>query len=117
MIYALHLIIKSPLSILIPMMPAVGILLARNSIPNSVCDSTGSWFKTYGPLVPAFALSLLIVRADVDMANKARSTARKLMKQYSLGSYKIWFMEHWGFQLLYAAIGCGTDRPSSICGG
>lgn len=76
---------------ILPMVPAVAILLMR------AAEGRGP-LRVYLPLVPALAVSLFVSWADYELANSARTAARAIWENYSGTGGKLWFQGHWGFQ-------------------
>jgi tetratricopeptide (TPR) repeat protein len=81
---------------LLPMLPAVSVLLAQRLIPDTA-DSVLSW-RTLWPALPALALCLLVTQADYDLAESARCAAKDLCAKYGRSGRRVWFEHHWGFQ-------------------
>lgn len=80
---------------LLPMLPAVAILLARRldrlAIP-------GPAVGQYLPLVPALLLALTIGWADYALADSQRRAAATITRELQPFGRQIWFQGHWGFQ-------------------
>lgn len=88
---------------ILPMVPAVGILLARRLEKRS--ENPTRQFKAL-VAVSLFAcgiVSLWLARADTDDADSAR-TAASLVQQKTAGS-NVWFLGHSGFQYYMQALG------------
>ena len=91
---------------LLPLIPAVGILLARRlerirtTLPRRLVTSS---------IVIALSLSglisLWIVRADSEIANTARSNAFAIAEWTHAKGGTLWFMGHWGFQYYMEQLG------------
>ncbi len=75
----------------LPMAPAIGILVARNLRPTRPARAGASL-----AFIPAAALSLAVAYADFQSAGSARAVARIIGADESGKS--IWFEGHWGFQ-------------------
>ena len=79
---------------LLPMMPAVAILLLRNIDTSGVPLRRLNWC-----LGAAAGLSLLVSCADYRLAESARTAVQNIaLKVESLPKGTIWFQGHWGFQ-------------------
>lgn len=78
---------------ILPMAPAVGMLLARAAEEESL-----SRMRKWAPFVLALAFSMAIAWADYRLANSARNMARSIADKYSVGPGQLWFQGHWGFQ-------------------
>jgi hypothetical protein len=85
----------------LPMIPAVGILLARRM-------ETGKWplAKLAAPLVVSGMISLCLTWADTNLANSARTAALFVRDHLRAPGVKISFEGHWGFQYYMEAFGC-----------
>ena len=81
---------------LLPVAPAAAILLLRclSMSRSGEARSILPWW----PLLPAVTLSLLITDADYQLANTARSAARRFRDQFRSEPGIVWFQGHWGFQ-------------------
>lgn len=84
---------------ILPMAPAVGILLMRRVDGYGVgtTQRTITWQAAW-PLVPAAVLALLVCWADYTWANTARTAAADIQKTFKNSSHTVWFEGHWGFQ-------------------
>jgi len=90
---------------LLPMAPAVGILLmrridSRRGIPRQAVD-----FRLFWPLLPAALLALLVAAADCRLADSARTAAYQLHEEAGGFSGPFWFHGHWGFQYYMELLG------------
>src|SRR5262249_35474158 len=79
---------------ILPMAPAVGILIALRVEKNSEPLPVGLGIA----LLASVALSLLAARADFQQANSVRETAKLVCANYTPASRPLWFQGHWGFQ-------------------
>jgi len=90
----------------LPMAPAVGILLLRridqydDKIGGQMRMRLAAWL-----LVPAAVAALLVCRADYKWANSARSAAAEICKTFENTGRTVWFQGHWGFQYYMEAAG------------
>jgi 4-amino-4-deoxy-L-arabinose transferase-like glycosyltransferase len=90
---------------ILPMAPAVGILLARRLEQNT----RAGW--KLRPVNAAFCLglggllALLTAQADFRRAVAVRQCARQVCAKYGTGGEKLWFEGHWGFQYYMEAGG------------
>jgi 4-amino-4-deoxy-L-arabinose transferase-like glycosyltransferase len=98
---------------LLPMAPAVAILLARACTgPGEPATAHGR--RLYLPLVPALACALLIAVADARLAASARDVAVVINERYARADRTIWFQGHWGFQHYMESLGAtALDMRSS----
>jgi len=80
---------------ILPMLPAVAILLARRLQQGS---QARSFFLRGAGIIPAAVGSLLITVADYRQAASARDAAREFQTRFKGESAATWFESHWGFQ-------------------
>ena len=101
---------------LLPAIPAVGILVARQLARRKIPDPAHNHFlQTALPVFMAGGLSLLLVKADYDMANDQRSAAIQLGRKYQASGKMIWyqFNNHWGFQYYIELLGARAVEEKS----
>jgi 4-amino-4-deoxy-L-arabinose transferase-like glycosyltransferase len=79
---------------ILPMAPAVGILIARRLESASEVE-IGRRLLCYAPGV---LIALGVVWADHTWAGSVREAAREISTQYRTGQRPLWFLGHWGFQ-------------------
>ncbi len=94
----------------LPLIPAVGILLARRIEAAGVTAPGWHRLKLAIPLVVSGVLSFWIAWADADMANSARKTAALVASLCATekgenSSATLWFEGHWGFQYYMQSLG------------
>jgi hypothetical protein len=98
---------------ILPMVPAVAILLLRRiETVGEFKPLPFAWF-----LGGAAALSLLVARAEYQLANSARAAAVEIKNKFGqTAATTIWFQGHWGFQYYAEANGLlafdSTHPPS-----
>lgn len=91
---------------LLPMAPAVGILLMRRiDCCNKINQQRRRLWWVIWPLVPAAFVALMVCWADYRFADTARSAAGIVQKKFENRDDKIWFGGHWGFQYYMEAAG------------
>jgi hypothetical protein len=75
---------------LLPLAPAVAILIARHveASRNAIVAATAA----------TTAVALLTGFADQSYANAQRDAANRLMQHYAGDGHRMWFEGHWGFQ-------------------
>ncbi|MEP6604126.1 MAG: glycosyltransferase family 39 protein [Spartobacteria bacterium] len=78
---------------LLPLAPAVAILLMR-----SVPPSDRGLLLRYWPIIPAMIMSLLVATADYRHANSARQASNVYQQRFRNENATVWFQSHWGFQ-------------------
>jgi hypothetical protein len=89
----------------LPLVPAVGILVARQF--DRVRPSAGR------SLVPNAALALVVsgvvsiwmTAADAELANSARTAATRISEKFQDHGGTVWFGGHWGFQYYMESLG------------
>jgi hypothetical protein len=79
---------------LLPMGPAVAILLARRLERNRHLLPAGIKLS----FVASASLSLLAAHADFQQAETARQMTQQICRCYGTASARVWFQGHWGFQ-------------------
>jgi 4-amino-4-deoxy-L-arabinose transferase-like glycosyltransferase len=82
----------------LPMVPAVGILVARRVQRQHHSERIGGLRPLAWPIMLAAAVSLLLARADYNLAIAGRSAARDVCTKLHDSSKQVWFEGHWGFQ-------------------
>jgi 4-amino-4-deoxy-L-arabinose transferase-like glycosyltransferase len=83
---------------ILPMVPAVGILIARR-LERNFPDGHKAWSQgVVLCLAASAALSLLVARSDFLLASAVRESARKTCSALRVSGRTLWFQGHWGFQ-------------------
>jgi 4-amino-4-deoxy-L-arabinose transferase-like glycosyltransferase len=104
---------------ILPMAPAVSILVMRRiESHDGEARSSGS-MRTLLPLVPALLVALLVTWADYRLADTARAAATEISRIYGRSSIALWFQGHWGFQYYMEKAGgraIDINRPSLSIG-
>ncbi len=93
---------------LLPMAPAVGILLARH-LEQKVLAGRKAW--TRGVVIcfiAGAAFALLATCADFLLATAVRRSAQQVCAKYARESRMLWFQGHWGFQYYMNALGASA---------
>jgi len=99
---------------ILPMAPAMGILLMRRIDQRSEKSQGGAIWRFIWPLVPAAVIGLLATYADYTWANTGRSAAKTIQEKLANRLDRLWFQGHWGFQYYMEAIGTEAydyDKP------
>lgn len=94
----------------LPMVPAVAILLAR-AVQRRDAVGGARRLSLAVPLAAAVALSVLCARADDSFANSYRTAARAVAQRRAGAERPVWFLGHWGFQYYMEAAGA---RPVDV---
>jgi 4-amino-4-deoxy-L-arabinose transferase-like glycosyltransferase len=91
---------------ILPMAPAVGILLMRRIDQYNGKDAEQiKTTRQAWPLVFAAVAALLVCWADYLWADTARLSAANVNKMFENTNRTVWFQGHWGFQYYMEAIG------------
>jgi 4-amino-4-deoxy-L-arabinose transferase-like glycosyltransferase len=75
----------------LPMIPAVAILLVRRIEQRSIISKRQNIWHAYLPLIPAASLALLVTWADYSFSNTARQAAAEITNNYKGKAANIWF--------------------------
>jgi 4-amino-4-deoxy-L-arabinose transferase-like glycosyltransferase len=97
---------------LLPLAPAVGILIVRRIESTQNTRVSGSVWKKYIPLAFAGLLALIVTYSDYNLANTIRDDAAHIVKLYKSPNSTIWFQGHWGFQYYMESFGCKPLDPA-----
>ena len=89
----------------LPMIPAVGIIVIRRIQTKTGLKNSLKSFKYIWPLIPAALIALSATWADVTLANSQRTAAREITSEFNNYPHTIWFQGHWGFQYYMQSIG------------
>jgi 4-amino-4-deoxy-L-arabinose transferase-like glycosyltransferase len=90
---------------ILPMAPAVGILLARRleaGVPAGRKIRQGDRLTCFAI---GAVLALLVARADFHFATTVRQSAEQTDAEYGQGRETLWFQGHWGFQYYMEKLG------------
>src|SRR5208282_1984593 len=100
---------------LLPMAPAVAILLVRH-LERNVLAGRKTWPRGVSiSLAAGGALALLAARADFQLATAVRQSARQVWARYGHATRPLWFQGHWGFQYYMNALGASAlDSQRSV---
>lgn len=90
---------------LLPMAPAVGILLARRLEQGSRNGKKIRQKDLWVCLAAGAVLALLVTCADFRLAIAVRQSAEQTCARYGQGPTKLWFDGHWGFQYYMEKLG------------
>jgi 4-amino-4-deoxy-L-arabinose transferase-like glycosyltransferase len=100
---------------ILPLVPAVGILLARR-LGEKVLAGRTAWTPGVAVcLAASAALSFLITRSDYLLAVAVRQSARETFAKYGHGRAAFWYEGHWGFQYymdLFGAAALDMQHPA-----
>jgi hypothetical protein len=89
---------------LLPLVPPVAILLGRQ-IAARRGDRPLSPALRYAPLLPGFALALLVAWGDASIADASRVAARYAGATHGSAPGTLWFEGQWGFQYYMRQVG------------
>jgi 4-amino-4-deoxy-L-arabinose transferase-like glycosyltransferase len=90
---------------ILPMAPAVGILLIRKLNENDDFILPARFLKYFWPIIPAAMLAISVSHADASLANTQRLASAEIHKQFETYPHQIWFQGHWGFQYYMEELG------------
>lgn len=90
---------------ILPMAPAVGILLVRRVEWMAVDARRRPVWLSVAPLAAAGILALTVTWSDFAWANSIRDAARQVKAQYAGSAKTVWFEGHWGFQYYMEPLG------------
>jgi hypothetical protein len=93
---------------LLPIVPAIGILVARRLDRQQPSTAPSGFWRTFWPALPAGILSLLLVTSDYNLANTSRTAAAQLYARHHKPGNALWFEGHWGFQYYMEALGASA---------
>jgi 4-amino-4-deoxy-L-arabinose transferase-like glycosyltransferase len=96
---------------ILPMAPAVGILIARRLDWNAASGRKISSRKVVACLAASAMFALVITRADYLLAVAVRQCARQVGAYHGLTPGRLWFQGHWGFQYYLEALGGSAIHP------
>jgi len=88
----------------LPMVPAVGILLARRIKRLHESPTRRLKVSLAAALLVSGVVSLWLARGDTELANSAR-TAALLVREKAAGNDNLWFVGHSGFQYYMQSLG------------
>jgi 4-amino-4-deoxy-L-arabinose transferase-like glycosyltransferase len=90
---------------LLPMAPAVGIMLARRLEQKVLTGRKTCPCSAAICLAASAALALLVTRADFCLALAVRQSAQQAGVKYGREPGALWYQGHWGFQFYMDAVG------------
>lgn len=98
---------------MLPMIPAVGILIARRIQEHDIALGSRSWFALAIPLIVSGAISLWVAAADTALANTARLAANYIHEKTKGDSHTVWFEGRWGFEYYMEQFGARPVEPEA----
>jgi len=96
---------------ILPMIPAVAILITQRLERSGCLATRGFPVKIALPLFASAAISFWVAAADANLANTGRTAANQLRAQIGSGPAPIYFEGHWGFQFYMQQLGA---KPADI---
>jgi hypothetical protein len=90
---------------ILPLIPAVGILIARRMDAREIVPTRWRDLRVTVPLALAGAISLWLMCADTELANSQRTAATFIAQKTRGQPGAVWFSGHWGFQYYMESIG------------
>jgi 4-amino-4-deoxy-L-arabinose transferase-like glycosyltransferase len=98
---------------ILPMLPAVSILLVRRLEMQKLRHGWGSTLKTLAPFGISLTIAALATLADCKLADSAKESARLLTQRLGATASAIRFEGHWGFQYYMEELGAkALDRQN-----
>jgi hypothetical protein len=89
----------------LPLLPALGILLARRLDRRVSEGRAPARALVAAGLALCALLSLAVAQADARLASAGRDAARELVPRYAAAGARVWFQGHWGFQYYAETLG------------
>lgn len=83
---------------LLPLVPAMGILIMRRLDDRNGRAEEGMFWKRFLPLLPSAVVALLVTHGDYRLANSVRDDVTTIWSHPRSEHSTIWFQGHWGFQ-------------------
>jgi len=97
---------------MLPMIPAVAILITRRMEAQSVVS--GQWRIAYiVPIVVCGAISLWVAAGDMTLADSARMAANYIHEKTKGESSTVWFEGRWGFEYYMQRFGARPVEPGA----
>ncbi len=90
---------------ILPMVPAVAILIVRRLERNSAAGRKSPRFAVPISLAASAALALLVTRADYLFATATRQIVMETYARFGNEQKNFWFEGHWGFQYYMESLG------------
>ena len=90
---------------ILPMVPAVGILMMRCIDDSRTGDVRRPLWLPAAPLIVAAILALLVTWSDFTLANIQKEAAIQIKDRYAGIKQTVWYEGHWGFQYYMDEIG------------
>ena len=95
----------------LPMIPAIAILIAYLLEAAGFFETPRSTSKVGAGLLASAVLSIWVARADAGLANAGRRAATQIAEQVRASQVPVYFEGHWGFQYYMQQLGA---RPADI---
>lgn len=93
---------------ILPMVPAVGILLVRR-LEHLGFTNYARWPRgIFICLIGGALTALFVTRADFLLASAVRESARQTFFKHAQGVARFWYQGHWGFQYYMDALGASA---------
>ena len=96
---------------LLPMLPAVGILIARRLDDREMDRGKLRWTALVIPLAISGAISLWVAAGDMALAKTARAAANSIRERTRSDSGAVWFEGRWGFEYYMQEFGARPLQP------
>jgi 4-amino-4-deoxy-L-arabinose transferase-like glycosyltransferase len=99
---------------LLPLVPAVGILIARRLDQRFPAALSLPTVRLAWPLIPAGALAMFVTYADYEMANASRAAAEEIIDTCYDHPGMAVFQGHWGFQYYMEQVKDYEEQPEAL---
>ena len=96
----------------LPLIPAVAILLARFLDKSQVVAGRTALIRLAVMLIVSAGFSMWIAAADAELANSARTAATVIYQKTRGQGATLWFQGHWGFQYYMEGMGIALLDPN-----
>ncbi|HZP23681.1 MAG TPA: glycosyltransferase family 39 protein [Terriglobales bacterium] len=98
---------------ILPMVPAVGILIARRLERKTTASGSRRWLLWSAPLIVCGAISVWVAAGDMALAATARLAAEDIRTQTQGESNAVWFEGRWGFAYYMELFGARPVEPDA----
>jgi hypothetical protein len=101
---------------ILPMAPAVGILIARRLEAGAWGGKTVRLEQVWACLIVGAMLAVQVAREDFRLAHVVRQSVRDTFAKYGHGTGALWFEGHWGWQFYMQELGArAVEVKHTIC--
>lgn len=90
---------------IVPVVPVVGILLARRIDDRSAHAAVRNVGLARAAVFASLAVGMVVAQGDYAVASMERTAARRVLQEHPADEGRLWFWGHWGFQYYMEAAG------------